>query len=406
MNQQASKFFHKKTVRDIAVHDKRVLLRADFNVPLDDNGNILSDYRITETIPTIQYLLDRGCIVIMMSHLGRPDGKPDKTFTLAPVAERLQELLPNNPVIFTDDPINDKARVACKNAKAGEIVLLENVRFYPGEEENDMSYAKQLQKTANADLFVQDCFGVAHRAHASIEAITHLLPSVAGLLLEKEVSTLLAAMSKPKHPLVAVVGGAKISDKIGFIEKLLDIADTVLVGGAMANTFLKYQGYDVGKSKFEEGQEEVIKNILQKAKPDQLVLPTDVAVTTDVSVSSQRRDCSINEVQSEEAILDIGFETMRHFAQCISSANTVIWNGTLGYAELPQFAQGSEVLAKSMTEQADITSVVGGGDTADFALNWLTQNTGRSFTHISTGGGASLELMSGLKLPGVEALLS
>ncbi len=397
--------FPKKTIKDIAVHDKRVLLRADFNVPLDEDGAITSDYRITQTLPTIQYLLERNCTVIIMAHLGRPDGKPDKKYSLSPVAKRLRELLPAVSIQLTDDPVNDAARQLCKKAKSGEIVLLENIRFYPGEEANDAEYARQLQATAAADYLVQDGFGVVHRAHASTEAITHLLPSVAGLLLEKEVSTLLAAMSNPRHPLVAVVGGAKISDKIGFIEKLLDIADTVLVGGAMANTFLKYQGHEVGQSKYEEGQEQVIQTILQKAKPDQLVLPQDVAVTTELSASSQRRDCPVDAVQPEESILDIGFETMRQFAQRISTANTVIWNGTLGYAESAQFAQGSEVLAQSMTEQPDIASIIGGGDTADFALNWLTNHTDRKFTHISTGGGASLELMSGLKLPGVEALL-
>lgn len=397
--------FSKKTIRDVDVHSKTILLRADFNVPTDESGKITSDYRIAQTVPTIEYLLARNCKVVIISHLGRPGGKPDASCSLSVAAQRLHELLPKVNIAFAKDCINDSAQLTVKKAKNGEVVILENLRFHTEEEANDPDFAAQLKQVSGADYFVQDGFGVVHRAHASTEAITHFLPSVAGLLLEKEVGTLLAAMSQPKHPLVAVVGGAKISDKIGFIEKLLEISDTVLIGGAMANTFAKYQGHDIGKSKYEEGQEEEIATILQKAKPDQLVLPRDVAVASEVSESAQRRDCGLSEVGPDEYILDLGFETMREFAQRIQTASTVIWNGTLGLAEIPQFAQSSEVLAQSIADQAGATTIIGGGDTADFALDWLEKHEGKHFTHISTGGGASLELMSGMELPGVAALL-
>jgi len=398
--------FPKKTVRDVPVHDKRILVRADFNVPLSDAGEILSDFRITQSLPTLRYLLDRGCTVIVVAHLGRPEGKATKKDSLGPVAVRLQELLPNEIVTFVPSTVDDKAWQACKRAEKGALILLENLRFDPREEANDPDFAASLQRVSGAEYFVQDGFGIVHRAHASTEAITHLLPSVAGLLLEKEVSTLEKAMKHPRHPLVAVVGGAKVSDKIGFIEQLLTIADTVLIGGAMANTFLAYQHTPVGKSLVEQGQEQEIEKILQLAKPDQLVLPVDVAVSDAIDASATRRDSSKDEVLAHEHILDIGPKTMQIFTAYIGEASTVIWNGTLGYAELPQFAVGSAAIAQSMADQQrNITSIIGGGDTAEYALEWLSAHKNAEFTHVSTGGGASLELMSGLKLPGVEALL-
>lgn len=403
MNQ--AQIFHKKTIKDIDVHGKTILLRADFNVPLNDKGEIFSDYRIVKSLPTIKYLLERKCKVIIISHLGRPDGKPEERYSLQPVYTRLQELLPEIDIKFSEGTIDDSAKILCKQAVGGQVVLLENLRFSSGEEANDVPFAEQLKAVSRAEYFVQDGFGIVHRAHASTEAITHLLPSVGGLLLAEEVSALQTVTGSPRHPLVAVVGGAKISDKIGFIERLLDVADTVLIGGAMANTFLKYEGNDIGKSIFEPGQEEIIKKIFNKAKPGQLILPKDIGVATEIATSSQRRDCAINEIQKNEIILDIGFETMREYSKYIQGSNTVIWNGPLGFAEIKQFAHGSEVLAKTISDQAGITSIVGGGDTADFVLNWLDNNPDGHFTHISTGGGAGLELMSGLKLPGVEALL-
>lgn len=399
--------FPKKTIRDISVHGKRILVRADFNVPLNKDGTIASDFRITQSIPTLQYLLGRGCTVFVIAHLGRPEGKPNKMFSLAPVAKKLEELLPEYQVEFVASTVDDKARQACKKAKPGTLTVLENLRFNQGEEANSTDYANQIQKTVKANYFVQDGFGVVHRAHASTEAITHFLPSVSGLLLEKEVSVLQAAMKHPRHPLVAVVGGAKISDKIGFIEQLLAIADTVLIGGAMANTFLKHQGYAIGKSKFEEGQELEIETILKKAKPDQIILPVDLVVSKEVSENAVSRVCGVDQVEKDEFILDLGPNTMNDFEKSLKTANTVIWNGTLGFAEISQFANASAGLASDIAlKYQGITSIVGGGDTADFALEWLVANHDAHFTHISTGGGASLELMSGLRLPGVEALIS
>lgn len=399
--------FPKKTIRDVSVHNKRILMRADFNVPLSDDGEITSDYRITQTIPTLKYLLERHCTVIVIAHLGRPEGKPEKKFSLAPVATRLKELLPDFTVNFSPSTIDDAAWQASKAAPNGSLLLLENLRFDPREEENDSEFAASLKRVSGADYFVQDGFGVVHRAHASTEAITHELPSVAGLLLENEVSSLEQAMKHPDHPLVAVVGGAKISDKIGFIEELLAIADTVLIGGAMANTFLNYQGNEVGKSKTEAGQEDLIATILQKAKPNQLLLPTDVIVSNEIAIDSQINKRHINQVKPGEYILDVGPETMKVFDSYLRSANTAIWNGTLGMAEIPQFAKASADLAANLADQHhSLTTIVGGGDTADFVLNWLSAHEDAKFSHISTGGGASLELMSGLKLPGVEALLN
>lgn len=404
---KASYRFPKATIKDIPVHGKRILLRADFNVPLNSDGEITSDYRIIQTLPTIKYLLERGCKVIIIAHLGRPEGKPDKKYSLAPVAKLLQAKLPDSEVTFVPSTIDDKARQACKKPKAGSVVLLENLRFNPGEEANDPSFAAALQRAAQADYFVQDGFGVVHRAHASTEAITHLLPSVAGFLLEREVTLLESAMKHPQPPLVAVIGGAKISDKIGFIERLLTIADKVLVGGAMANTFLQYQGFTVGKSVFEDGQGKKIATILQKASKDQIILPSDVVVSKEIATDSQKRVCNLADVQADEYILDLGPETITSFTQALDSAATVIWNGTLGYAEIPQFAESSTAIAEAIAlHQEGLTSIIGGGDTADFVLDWLEVNPDSHFTHISTGGGASLELMSGLKLPGMEALLS
>lgn len=397
--------FPKKTVRDVPLHGKKVLVRADFNVPLSEDGVISSDYRVTQALPTLKYLTSQGAAVIIVSHLGRPEGVPNQAYTLAPVAQRLTELLPETDVTFVSSTIDDAARQACKKIRAGQVVLLENLRFNPGEEANDHDFAAQLKRTSGADYFVQDGFGVVHRAHASTEAITHLLPSVAGLLLEKEVSTLQKVMKHPQKPVVAIVGGAKISDKIEFIEKLLGIADTVLVGGAMANTFLLQQGHPIGKSKFEEGQEDQIATILQKAQPGQVILPTDVVTSVAIATDSQKNAKELDDVQSDDLILDLGPKTAQQFTQVLQSAATVIWNGTLGYAEIPQFAECSQQIADCIGNLAGVESVIGGGDTADFTLDWLEANPGAHFTHISTGGGASLELMSGMKLPGVEALV-
>lgn len=396
--------FRKKTIRDVAVYDKRILVRADFNVPLDKDGIISSDYRIVQTIPTIRYLLDRNCEVVVISHLGRPGGVRDAKLSLKPVADRLSELL-NHPVTFLPDAVNDATKQVLKKQTKGSVTLLENIRFYSGEEANDPEFVQQLKRLINPDYFVQDCFGVAHRAHASVEGICHVVPAVAGLLLEREVIMLEGAMKAPNRPLVAVLGGAKISDKLPLVEQFLVQADTILIGGAMANTFLKAEGYKVGKSLVDEDGVVLAQKILKEAKEGQIVLPVDIAVGSQIDHEAQRRDSALDAITQDEAILDIGFETMRLFTEAIAKAGTVIWNGPMGYSGNPAFAQGSDVIAEVLSQHNDITSIIGGGDTADFILNWQSSRPGAEFTHISTGGGASLELLSGQKLPGIQALL-
>jgi 3-phosphoglycerate kinase len=403
--------FPKKTLLDIPLRGKTVLLRADYNVPLTRDGKVADDYRIRSSVPTVKRLLENGCKVVIISHLGRPDGKKDMAFTIEPAAQRLAELL-GEPVRFVDDCIGHKVKMAIKRAPKRSVIVLENVRFYPGEETNDMEFARQLANDSGADYFVQDGFGVVHRAHASTAAITQFLPSVAGLLLEREYMTITEAMKHPDRPLVAFMGGAKVSDKIGVIEALIPVADTIAIGGAMANTFLAHQGYKLGKSKVEEGQDEVINNIyaavekkVGKDKVDEyLILPTDLATGMSLEPTATRQDVSLRGVQHDAMALDIGPKTAEKFAELAAGAKTVIWNGNLGMTEIPAFVKGSATLAKALADHPGVTSIIGGGDTADFVLHWDAKHGG-SFTHVSTGGGASLELMSGLKLPGVESLL-
>lgn len=402
--------FYKLTMREVPLHGKTVLVRADYNVPLTSDGLVDDDYRIRMSLPTIQQLLDGGCRVVIISHLGRPDGKRDSAYSLEPAAKRLAELL-RHDVRFINDCVGHKVYMAIKQAPAGSVTMLENLRFYPGEEANDTEFARQLAKQTHAQYFVQDGFGVVHRAHASTSAITHYLPSVAGLLLEREYTTITSAMNHPKRPLVAVMGGAKVSDKIGVIEAMIDVADTVILGGALANTFLAHNGNRMGKSKIEPGQDEVIERIYAKARhkldstsyAGLLELPVDVGVGTTLESSATRRDISTGAVGNDEYALDIGPRSTNALLKSVETAATVVWNGTLGMCEIPAFNTGSVALAQRLAD-SDITSIIGGGDTADFVLHWDKQS-GRSFSHISTGGGASLELMSGLKLPGVECLL-
>ncbi len=401
--------FFKRTIKDVPVDRKTVLVRADYNVPLNKKGEISDDLRIRASLPTLEYLLKRGCKVVIMSHLGRPEGR-DKSQSLQPIAERLSELL-GKKVVFVEDCIGDKVVQAVKKAPAGSVVLLENLRYYTEEEANDETFAEKIAKATAARYFVQDGFGVVHRAHASTDAITRFIPGVSGLLLEREYVTITNAMQKPKRPLVAVMGGAKVSDKITVIEKLIDVADRVIIGGAMANTFLKYKGYHVGASVVEEGREKVLDGIYEAAHrksdghaDDFIMLPADVAVAKSTSETEQRRNVGLGEVASDDKILDIGEMAIENVVGAVSGAKTVIWNGTLGYAELSEFAHGSARLALELATHPDTTSIIGGGDTADFVLKW-DGNGGESFTHVSTGGGASLELMAGKKLPGVESLL-
>ena len=401
--------FFKRTVRDVSVDNKTVLVRADYNVPQDSSGAIDDDLRIRASIPTLQYLLERNAKVVIMSHLGRPEGREAK-YSLKPIAKRLSELL-GQPVIFVGDTIGDKVVQAVKKAPKKSVILLENLRYYPEEEANDEVFAGKIAKSTGARYFVQDGFGVVHRAHASTDAITHFIPSVSGLLLEREYVTITSAMEKPKRPLVAVMGGAKISDKITVIERLVGIADKIIIGGAMSNTFLKYKGHHMGASKVEDGQEKVLDSIylaahekLNTSIDDFIILPDDVAVAASISDIAKRKNIKLGNLNEKDIALDIGDASIDRMVEEISQAKTVIWNGTLGYAELPEFAHGSARLALALATQADTTSIIGGGDTADFVLKWDGEG-GKSFTHVSTGGGASLELMAGKKLPGIESLL-
>jgi len=401
--------FFKQTIRDVPLDDQTVLMRADYNVPLAADGTIGDDFRIRASLPTIRALQARGCKVVIMSHLGRPEGR-DASLSLEQIALRLGELLEQR-VEFVDDCIGDKVLQAVKKTPKNRVLLLENLRYYPEEEADDMAFAKKIARASSARYFIQDGFGVVHRAHASTHAITLCLPSVSGLLLEKEYMSITSAMRSPKRPLVAVLGGAKVSDKIKVITELITVADTVVISGAMANTFLAYKGFSMGKSKLESDQtatlDEIYAAAAQKVGPDKvdefLVLPTDVAVAT-VAQDVPRREVRVNQLARDDIALDVGQQTIEKVDRIVEKAQTVIWNGTLGIAELPHFAHGSARLALMLATHPDITSIVGGGDTAEFVLGWDAQKGG-SFSHVSTGGGASLELMAGEKLPGIESLL-
>ena len=403
--------FSKQTVRDIDVDRQVVLVRVDYNVPLKKDGSIDDDLRIRASLPTIKYLIERQCKLVLMSHLGRPEGR-DQSQSLAPVAARLSELL-GQSVKFIDDCIGDKVYQTVKHAPCGSVILLENLRYYPQEEADDMEFAKNIAKSTGANLFVQDGFGAAHRAHASTHAITQFLPSFAGLLLEKEVTMINRSMELPARPVVAIIGGAKISDKIDLIKRFIDKADKILIGGAMANTFLKFKRYDMGKSLVESDQDEILREIYDLAAAkvgpenvdDFLVLPKDLAVSTSIDDPDQiRREVSVDKIADDEMALDIGTQAIDQFCDIISTAKTIVWNGPMGIAEKEVFSIGSARIALAIAANNESVSIVGGGDTADFVLKWSGGDES-SFTHISTGGGASMELMSGKKLPGVESLL-
>jgi len=401
--------FFKLTLRDVPLDNKVVLVRADYNVPLDKEGKISDDLRIKASLPTLRYLHDHGCKIVIMSHLGRPDGR-DPKFSLEQVAVRLSELMDHH-VEFVDDCIGDKVKQAVKKAGPHSITLLENLRYYKEEEADDEAFAKNIAVSTGARYFVQDGFGVVHRAHASTHAITLCIPSVAGLLLEREYQTITSAMQQPERPLVSVMGGAKVSDKIAVIERFVSVADKIIIGGAMANTFLAYKGYDMGASMLETDQKETLDRIYAAAHDkvgdavdDFIMLPTDVAVATDISTDAARKNVAVDAVDANEKALDIGDASIERMAAVVADAKTVVWNGTLGYAELPAFAHGSARLALALATQPDTASIIGGGDTADFVLKWDSAE-GKSFTHVSTGGGASLELMAGDTLPGIESLL-
>lgn len=403
--------FFKKTIRDLPLshgHHHRVLVRVDYNVPLKD-GQVDDDLRIRASLPTLRYLLDRGCSLVLISHLGRPEGH-DLQYGLEPAALRLAELLPEK-VLFVDDTIGEAAYQTVRKAPKGSVVVLQNLRFDSREEDDDPEYAKQIAHAAQADFFVQDGFGVVHRAHTSTHAITLLLPSVSGLLLEREYTVITEAMENPRRPLVAVLGGAKVSDKIKVVERFVNLADTVLIGGAMANTFLSYKGYSMGVSKVEPDQKATLDGIYaaahQKAGDavdDLVVLPTDAAVAHGMDASEKRVSKPVDHIHTDEMALDVGDDTIEKYVSIINAAGTVIWNGPLGMDELVEFSHGSARIALALATHPSIESIVGGGDTADFVLKWDAKKGG-SFSHVSTGGGASLDLMAGEKLPGVESLL-
>lgn len=388
----------KKTVRDVDVQGKRVLVRVDFNVPLK-GGRVGDDTRIRAAVPTIRYLLDRGAAVILMSHLGRPKGVDD-ALRMAPVGARLAEIL-GQPVQVLSDCVGPEVEAAVRAMSPGQVVLLENLRFHPEEEKNDPEFARRL--AALGDLYVNDAFGTAHRAHASTEGVAHYLPAVAGFLMEAELTALGRALESPERPFVAVLGGAKISDKIGVIRNLLGRVDALLIGGGMANTFLKAQGYDVGESLVEEEAVPTAKGLLEEAnrRGVRLLLPTDAVVADAFSADAARKVVPVGEVPSGWRILDIGPRTVESFRQALQGARTVVWNGPMGVFEFPPFAEGTRAVARAIVE-CGAFSIVGGGDSvAAVQEAGLADRIG----HISTGGGASLEFLEGKALPGVQALL-
>ena len=400
--------FCKQTVKNVNLRDRTVLVRTDYNVPLKKDGTISDDLRIRASLPTLKYLLQQNCKIVIISHLGRPSGR-DSSLSLRVVAKKLSQLL-EQKVRFVDDCVGEKVRRVVKNSSLGEVILLENLRFYHEEESDDLQFAKAIQRAVRADYFVQDGFGVVHRSHASTHAITLYVPSVAGLLIEKEYTTITEVMVRAKRPVVAIVGGAKVSDKITLIKRLIDISDTILIGGAMANTFLKSRGIETGSSLTESGQDKIINEVyataVKKVGQDQvdnfLRLPIDVAVSS--GSNRDRVEANIDKISSDMRILDIGSQTIQDFSAVIKKARTVIWNGPMGYYEDEKFAIGSARIAMAIAQNTAVISIVGGGDTADFALKW-DGHDGANFTHVSTGGGASMELMSGKKLPGIESLL-
>ncbi|MFN2145001.1 MAG: phosphoglycerate kinase [Anaerolineales bacterium] len=387
--------FNKKTVKDLNVEKKRVLVRVDFNVPLAD-GKVADDTRIIAALPTINYLLEKDAAVILCSHLGRPKSAEDTQFSLRPVAEHLKALV-NAPVYFTEDCIGPVAENAAKALKFGEILVLENTRFHPGESKNDPEMAKQLASLA--DVFVNDAFGTAHRAHASNVGVSEVLPSAAGFLLEKEIVYLGNAIADPKRPFVAIMGGAKISDKIDVIQNLLTKADKVLIGGGMANTFFKAQGFEMGDSLVEDDAVETAKELLA-AGGGKLVLPVDMVLADAFDNEAAIKTLPVGNVPTGWRILDIGPETLKTFGKVLADAGTVVWNGPMGVFEFDNFAKGTFGLAEIVANSPAVT-IIGGGDSAA-AVN--KSGLADKITHISTGGGASLEMLEGKVLPGLAAL--
>ena len=397
---------NKKTIEDIDVNGKKVLVRCDFNVPLDENKNITSDNRIVAALPTIKYLMEHGAKVILCSHLGRPKGKVNPDFSLAPVAKRLSELL-NKDVKLANDIIGDSAKELTNAMQAGDVVLLENVRFDEREEKNDPEFSKELAALTDG-IYVNDAFGTAHRAHASTEGVSHFVnTSVAGYLMEKEVSELSSAISNPERPFVSILGGLKVSDKIGVIENLLTKVDKILIGGAMACTFFKAMGYEIGESKCEDDKLDEANRILKLAeeKNVKLVLPVDSHIANDFSNDADNKFVDIKDgVPSGWEILDIGPKTQEMFTEELKDAKTIVWNGPLGVNEFDNYRIGTEKIAKAIASSS-AKCIIGGGDSAA-AVKKIQKESNTTFEniYISTGGGASLEFLEGKELPGIACL--
>ena len=393
---------NKKTLKDIDVKGKKVLVRCDFNVPLDKEGNITDDIRITSSMPTIDFLLENGAAVILMSHLGRPKGQALKEYSMEPVAKRISEII-GKSVIFEDCDIvvDDKVKAVASKLQPGDIMLLQNTRFRKEEEKNAGDFAKELSSLG--DLFVNDAFGTAHRAHSSNVGMCSSLPSAVGLLVEKEIEIMGTALENPKRPLTAILGGAKVSDKISVIENLLNIADNILIGGGMMYTFLKAEGYDTGSSLLEEDKVELAKELIKKAKEKnvKLILPVDTVAAREFKNDTEFYTTDADKIPNNFMGLDIGEKTIEIFKNVINESRTIIWNGPLGVFEMDNFAKGTNSVARAIAENKEAISIIGGGDSAA-AVEKI--GLADKITHISTGGGASLEFLEGKVLPGIDAV--
>ncbi|MDK2930618.1 MAG: phosphoglycerate kinase [Bacillota bacterium] len=389
----------KATIRDVDVKGKRVLVRVDFNVPMNAEREITDDTRIRAALPTIKYLIDHGAKVILASHLGRPKGKPADEFRMDPVARRLSELL-GKPVRKLDECVGDKVKTEVAAMNDGDVVLLENLRFHAEEEANDEGFARALADLA--DLYVNDAFGTAHRAHASTAGVAKFLPAVAGFLMEKEIEVMGKALADPERPFVAILGGAKVKDKVGVVRNLLDKVDTLMIGGGMAYTFLKAQGLEVGQSILEADKVDLAKELMEKARARgvRFMLPSDVVVADRFAEDAKTRVVPVDQIPPDWQALDIGPETVAKFGKAIADAKTVVWNGPMGVFEMKPFAEGTRGIAKALAE-SKATTIVGGGDSAA-ALEEM--GFADKVTHVSTGGGASLEFLEGKELPGVAVL--